>query len=55
MLTEALRKIFENRGHAFTVEQFEQVMDFGSDDAMQKSVKHFAGRLTQRTMITMTL
>ena len=26
VLTEALRKTFENRGHTFTVEQFEQVM-----------------------------
>ena len=28
-LTEALKKTFENRGHKFTVEQFEQVMAFG--------------------------
>lgn len=28
VLTEALKKTFENRGHVFTVEQFEQVMDF---------------------------
>ena len=27
-LTEALKKTFENRGHNFTVEQFEQVMGF---------------------------
>ena len=33
-LTEALKKTFENRGHKFTVEQFDQVMAFGSDDAM---------------------
>ena len=35
-LTEALRKTFENRGHTFTAEQFEQVMTFDSDEAMQK-------------------
>ncbi|HNZ63379.1 MAG TPA: nucleotidyl transferase AbiEii/AbiGii toxin family protein, partial [Bacillota bacterium] len=35
-LTEALKKTFENRGHQFTVERFEQVMTFGSDDTMQK-------------------
>ena len=40
-LTEALKKTFENRGHHFTVEQFEQVMAFGSDDAMQKKRKAF--------------
>lgn len=34
VLTEALRKTFENRGHTFTVEQFEQVMAFDDDDAM---------------------
>ena len=33
-LSEALKKTFENRGHKFTVEQFEQVMAFVSDDAM---------------------
>jgi predicted nucleotidyltransferase component of viral defense system len=35
-LTEALKKTFENRGHHFTVDQFEQVMAFGSDNTMQK-------------------
>lgn len=29
------KKIFENRGHQFTVEKFEQVIVFGSDDAMR--------------------
>lgn len=51
LLTEALRKTFENRGHSFTVEQFEQVMAFDSDEAMQKSGKPFAGRSIQRQMI----
>lgn len=36
VLTEALKKTFENRGHAFTIEQFEQVMAFAENDAMQK-------------------
>ena len=35
-LTKALKKTFENRGHAFTVGQFEQVIGFGNDEAMQK-------------------
>ncbi len=35
-LAEALKKTFENRGHKFTIKQFEQVMSFGSDDAMRK-------------------
>ncbi len=48
-LTEALRKTFENRGHQFTVEQFEQVMDFGSDDAMQKKWKAFCRKIDTKT------
>ena len=31
ILTKALKKTFENRGHDFTAEQFKQVMTFGSD------------------------
>lgn len=48
-LTEALRKTFENRGHTFTVEQFEQVMAFGSDDAMQKKQKAFVRKIDTKT------
>lgn len=48
-LTEALRKTFENRGHAFTTEQFEQVMTFGSDDAMQKKWKAFVRKIDTKT------
>ena len=44
-LTEALRKTFENRGHTFTAEQFEQVMDFGSDMEMQKKWKAFVRKI----------
>ena len=48
-LTEALKKTFENRGHPFTVEQFEQVMTFGSDDAMQKKWKAFCRKIDTKT------
>ncbi len=41
VLTEALKKTFENRGHTFTIEQFEQVMSFADDSAMQKKWKAF--------------
>ena len=41
ILTEALRKTFESRGHIFTIEQFEQVMAFDDDEAMQKKWKVF--------------
>lgn len=48
-LTEALKKTFENRGHRFTVEQFDQVMTFGSDDAMQKKWKAFCRKIDTKT------
>lgn len=44
-LTEALSKTFENRGHHFSAEQFEQVMAFGSNDAMQKKWKAFCRKI----------
>lgn len=48
-LTEALRKTFENRGHAFTVGQFEQVMAFDDDEAMQKKWKAFVRKIDTKT------
>jgi predicted nucleotidyltransferase component of viral defense system len=48
-LTEALSKTFENRGHHFTAEQFEQVMSFGSNDAMQKKWKAFCRKIDTKT------
>ena len=45
VLTEALKKTFENRGHTFTVEQFEQVMSFADDSAMQKKWKAFCRKI----------
>lgn len=51
-LTEALKKTFENRGHSFTVEQFEQVLTFGNDDAMQKNGKRLSVKLIPKQMIT---
>ena len=49
ILTEALRKTFANRGHCFTAEQFERVMTFGSDDAMQKKWKAFVRKIDTKT------
>lgn len=49
ILTEALKKTFENRGHTFTVEQFEQVMVFDEDDAMQKKWKAFVRKIDTKT------
>lgn len=49
VLSEALRKTFANREHSFTVEQFEQVMTFDSDDAMQKKWKAFIRKIDAKT------
>ena len=48
-LTKALKKTFENRGHAFTIEQFEQVMAFAENDAMQKKWKAFFRKIDTKT------
>lgn len=48
-LTKALKKTFENRGHSFTVEQFEQVMAFAENDAMQKKWKAFTRKIDIKT------
>lgn len=44
-LTEALKRTFENRGHIFTVKQFEQVMRFDHDETMQKKWKAFCRKI----------
>ena len=48
-LTKALKKNFENRGHAFTMEQFEKVMAFAENDAMQKKWKAFCRKIDTKT------
>ena len=45
ILSNALRKTFENRGHAFTTEQFEAVMSFADDEGMQKKWKAFCRKI----------
>lgn len=49
LLTEALKKTFKNRGHSFTIEQFEQVMGFDDDIAMQKKWKAFIRKIETKT------
>ena len=44
-----MKKTFENRGHAFTIEQFEQVMAFAENDAMQKKWKAFCRKIDTKT------
>ena len=48
-LTEALKKTFENRNNNFTIEQFEQMLEFDSDDAMQKKWKAFIKKINTKT------
>ena len=48
-LTEALKKTFGNRGHTFTADQFEQVMAFHDDEAMQKKWKAFVRKINTKT------
>jgi len=45
VLCEALSKTFTNREHYFTVEQFEQILTFDSDDGMQKKWKAFVKKI----------
>ena len=49
MLTEALRKTFANRSHIFTVAQFEQIVAFDDDDAMQKKWRAFCRKTDIKT------
>ncbi len=49
VLTEALRKTFTNREHNFTAEQFERVMGFDDDVAMQKKWKAFVRKIDTKT------
>ena len=49
ILSNALRKTFENRGHTFTTEQFEAVMSFDDDESMQKKWKAFSRKSDVKT------
>lgn len=49
VLTEALKRTFENRNHIFTVAQFEQVMAFDDDEARQKKWKAFCRKIDTKT------
>lgn len=48
-LTKAIKKTFTNREHNFSTEQFEQVMDFDDDAAMQKKWKAFVRKIDTKT------
>lgn len=44
-LTEALKRTFENRNHQFLPAQFDQIMTFGSNDAMLKKWSAFCRKI----------
>lgn len=48
-LSTALEKTFENRGHIFTMEQFNQIMDSDSDNGMHKKWNAFAKKIDFKT------
>ena len=48
-LTEALKRTFENRGHNFTIEQFDQITAFADDEEMQKKWKAFCRKIDTKT------
>ncbi len=50
VLSEALGKTFANREHSYTVEQFDLVMEFGNDAAMQKKWKAFVRKIDTKTI-----
>lgn len=49
VLSEALKKTFENREHTFTIEQFNQVIRFGSNGVMQEKWKMFIRKINVQT------
>ena len=48
-LTEALKRTFENRGHSFTIEQFDRITAFADDEEMQKKWKAFCKKIDTKT------
>lgn len=48
-LTKALKSTFENRGHNFTVEQFDRITAFADDEEMQKKWKTFTHKINTKT------
>lgn len=48
-LTEALKRTFENRGHSFTIEQFDRITAFADDEEMQKKWEAFTHKIDTKT------
>ena len=45
ILTEVMKKTFANRNRTFTIEQFDQMLSFSTDDAMQKKWTAFCKKV----------
>jgi predicted nucleotidyltransferase component of viral defense system len=45
ILSKALATTFKNRGHSFNIEQFEQIMSYGTNDVMQKRWENFSKKI----------
>lgn len=45
VLIEAMKRTFSNRGHDYSLEQFEQIMTFDTDDGMKKKWKAFKKKI----------
>ena len=45
MLVKAMLKTFENRNHVFTIEQFEQIISFNTNDVMKKKWVAFCKKI----------
>ncbi|MCR5636158.1 MAG: nucleotidyl transferase AbiEii/AbiGii toxin family protein [Clostridiales bacterium] len=54
-LTEAIKKTFSNRGRSFTEEQFEQMLSFADDDAMQKKWTAFCKKVNTESDFELVL
>lgn len=48
-LTKAIKSTFENRGHNFTIEQFDRITAFADDEEMQKKWKTFTHKINTKT------
>ena len=55
ILTDALKKTFANRNRSFTLEQFEQMVSFSGDDAMQKKWAAFCKKINTKNDFDNTL
>lgn len=49
ILVEALRKTFSNREHTYTIEQFEKMLKFADDNAMQVKWNAFVKKIDTQT------